>query len=136
MNDELQINLIEALTKMTEEAEDAKIELADMEEVEQAKRDKEFEAYLKKHNLVANKYGDTFKKVALKSLKKGDQFWKKPDAKYSFYKGHYNRANQFHKTATYTCISENEPWGGGQYINAKAFVYIDSNGAYNFTEPF
>ena len=41
MNDELQINLIEALTKMVNEAEDAKINLADMEEVEQAKRDRE-----------------------------------------------------------------------------------------------
>ena len=109
---------------------------ADMEAVEQAKRDQEHEAYLKKHNLVTNKYGETFKKVALKSLKKGDEFKRKPDAKYSFYKGHYNRANQFDKTATYTCLSENDPLGGGIYINAKAFVYIDSEGAYNFRELF
>lgn len=110
--------------------------LASSEEVEQAKRDQEHEAYLKKHNLVTNKYGETFKKVALKSLKKGDEFKRKPDAKYSFYKGHYNRANQFDKTATYTCLSENDPLGGGIYINAKAFVYIDSEGAYNFRELF
>ena len=134
MNDELQINLIEALTKMVNEAEDAKINLADMEEVEQAKRDREHEAYLKKHNLFTNKFGETFKKVALKDLKKGDEFKKKPDAKYSFYKGHYNRANQFDKTATYTCLHENDPWGGGQYINAKAFVYIESEGAANYSK--
>ena len=105
---------------------------ADLEEVEQAKRDREHEAYLKKHNLFTNKFGETFKKVALKDLKKGDEFKKKPDAKYNFYKGDYNRANQFDKTATYTCAHENDMWGGGSFINAKAFVYVDENGPINY----
>jgi hypothetical protein len=81
---------------------------------------------------ITNKFGETFKKVALKDLKKGDEFKRKPDAKYSFIRSHYNRANQFEKTATYTCISENDMFGGGIYLNAKAFVYVDSDGAFNY----
>ena len=83
-------------------------------------------------NIITNKYGETFKKVALKDLKKGDEFKRKPDAKYSFIRSRYNRANQFDKTATYTCISENDILGGGIYLNAKAFVYVDSEGAFNY----
>ena len=86
------------------------------------------------NDTITNKFGETFKKVALKSLKKGDEFKRKPVAKYNFYKGDYNRKNSFDKTATYTCLNENDPWGGGQFINAKAFVYIESEGAANYSK--
>ena len=82
--------------------------------------------------VYTSKWGETFYKVSLKSLKKGDEFKKKPDAKYCFYKGDYNRANQFDKTATYTCLHENDVWGGGQFINAKAYVYIETENPANY----
>ena len=81
--------------------------------------------------VYTNKWGETFFKVSLKSLKKGDEFKKKPDAKFCFYKGDYNRKNSFDKTATYTCAHENDMWGGGSFINAAAFVYVDASGPLN-----
>ena len=80
---------------------------------------------------ITNKYGETFKKVSLKSLKRGDQFKRKPDAAHSFIRAHYNRADQF-EAASYCCLKENDVWGGGYQISAKAFVYVDSTGPVNF----
>ena len=83
-------------------------------------------------NIFTNKDGETFKKVALKDLKKGDEFKRKPDANKSFVKGDYNRKSFFNPTASYTCIPDDDVWGGGMEINSKAFVYIDSEGALNY----
>jgi len=82
--------------------------------------------------LVTNKYGETFKKVALKSLKKGDEFKRQPDALKSFYKWHYNRKSACYKQATFCCIPDDDVFGGGMEINAKAFVYVDSAGPANY----
>tara|TARA_R100001463_G_scaffold68278_1_gene121779 strand:- start:365 stop:640 length:276 start_codon:yes stop_codon:yes gene_type:complete len=82
--------------------------------------------------IVTNKYGEQFKKVALKDLKRGDEFKRKPDAIKNFYKIHYNRKSYLQPTATYNCVADNDVWGSGIEINAKAYVYIDVNGAVNY----
>tara|TARA_Y100000114_G_C11725814_1_gene310911 strand:+ start:554 stop:826 length:273 start_codon:yes stop_codon:yes gene_type:complete len=83
-------------------------------------------------SIVTNKYGEQFKKVALKDLKKGDEFKRKPDAIKNFYKGHYNRKSYLQPTPSYTCIADNDVWGSGIEINAKAFVYVDIDGPVNY----
>ena len=85
-------------------------------------------------DIITNKYGEAFKKIALKDLKKGDEFKRKPDALKNFYKGHYNRKCSFYPTPTYTCVADNDVWGSGVEINAKSYVYIDASGATNFSE--
>ena len=81
---------------------------------------------------ITNEFGETFKKVSLKSLKQGDEFKRKPDAKKSFFKGHYNRKSYLQKTPTYNCVHDQDVWGSGIEINAKAFVYVDSFGPANY----
>ena len=80
---------------------------------------------------ITSKFGETFIKVSLKSLKRGDQFKRKPDALHSFLRMHYNRASSF-GAASYCCIKDDDVYGGGIEISAKAFVYIDSTGPLNF----
>ena len=81
---------------------------------------------------ITNEFGETFKKVSLKSLKRGDEFKRKPDAKKSFYKCYYNRKSYLQKTATYNCVHDQDVWGTGVEINANAFVYVDSTGPANY----
>ena len=80
---------------------------------------------------ITNKFGETFIKVSLKSLKRGDQFKRKPDALHSFFRAHYNRSSSF-GAASYCCIKDDDVYGGGVEISAKAFVYVDSTGPINF----
>jgi len=83
-------------------------------------------------DIITNKYGEAFKKVALKDLKKGDEFKRKPDALKNFYKAHYNRKSYLQPTASYTCVADNDFLGSGIEINAKAYVYVDVDGPVNY----
>ena len=60
-------------------------------------------------DIITNKYGEAFKKIALKDLKKGDEFKRKPDA-----------------------LKNNDFLGSGIEINAKAYVYVDVDGPTNY----
>ena len=63
----------------------------------------------------------------------GDEFKRKPDAIKNFYKGHYNRKSYLQPTPSYTCVADNDVWGSGIEINAKAFVYVDIDGPVNYS---
>jgi len=74
--------------------------------------------------IIENKYGELFIAVPLNTLKSGDPFKRKPDANKTFYKEHYNRKSWHNPTPSYTCMPEDDVWGSGVFINAKAIVYV------------
>ena len=73
---------------------------------------------------IYNKQSEMLEAVPLKSLKRGAQFLRKPDATKVFYKEHYNRKSWDNPTASYTCMPDNDVWGSGVFINAEAIVYV------------
>ena len=48
-------------------------------------------------------YGYTFNLVELRSLKQGDYFFRKPNAKTEFIRGHYNRKCKWEGAANFCC---------------------------------
>ena len=74
---------------------------------------------------VYNKHGEMLEAVPLKSLTRGAQFLRKPDATKVFYKEHYNRKSWAYPTPSYTCMPNDDMLGSGICINAEATVYVD-----------
>ena len=116
-NDQLQINLLEALTKMVNEAEEAKIEVTEMEEALQDTTDRKDPFY----NNEANPYG--LKEVELKSIKEGEYFYRKPKAKSFFIRNHYNRKDQWNNYANFSCT--NDDTGSEVFLKPTTKVWID-----------
>mgnify|MGYP000397098581 CR=1 FL=1 len=74
--------------------------------------------------IIENKYGELFIAVPLNTLKSGEWFKLRHDSVREYSKAHYNKKNRDYPTATYTCMPDNDVWGSGVFINAKAIVYV------------
>jgi len=66
-----------------------------------------------------------YKAVELKSLKKGQTFKRKFDAKMTLERNHYNRKD-FFGPANYSCSDENYPWGGHEiFLKPTTTVFVE-----------
>lgn len=61
--------------------------------------------------------------VELKTVKKGEYFYRKPTAKNLYIRNHYNRKSQFNSFANYSCT--NDTTGAEIFLKPSTIVWID-----------
>ena len=69
--------------------------------------------------------GETFNVLELRSLKQGDYFRRKPNAKTEFIRGHYNRKCKWEGAANFAC-NDTEDMNREIYLKPSTHVFVEA----------
>ena len=77
---------------------------------------------------VTDAFGTRWEARELRKVKEGAEFKRKPHARGSFIRNHYNRKNAYgmEAPASFTCVDAEYPWGGREiYLKPTTIVWVE-----------